>query len=166
MLWFLFLCLFPVHPHVGGETLKIRSLTSTRMPVHPHVGGETDDAELQGLIDIRSIPTWVGKPLSLEEHLTPPSGPSPRGWGNPFAHHCHGVKPTVHPHVGGETEQEHNLVWPIGRSIPTWVGKPVNCHPPLAMGCGPSPRGWGNRSLVDHVPTISSVHPHVGGETS
>ena len=131
-------------------------------PDHPHAGGEN-----------RLRPN----------NPSPPPGPSPRGWGEPFSiavrHQSNGTIPTRvgrtacavgagpccadHPHAGGE-----NLLTENG------------------AGClrGPSPRGWGERGAprygrigvgtiptrVGRTPTDACRpagawdHPHAGGE--
>ena len=131
---------------------------------HPHAGGEN-----------------VRNSLSLAFSF----GPSPRGWGEQTRHHLKRQPPrtiptrvgrtiqaqrlrndiTDHPHAGGE-----NDVWVI--------------LPPCKVG--PSPRGWGERTVASRfflttrtIPTrvgrtslrefqkeLAADHPHAGGENS
>ena len=113
----------------------------------------------------------------------PIGGPSPRGWGNPEANRViaekaraiptrvgkslrtgkHAPKSTGHPHAGGEIAS-----YPVAEQ----------------QGVGPSPRGWGNPSMIISIncssraiPTrvgkswdsrktqaLQAGHPHAGGE--
>ena len=162
-----------VHPRVGGETPRGRSLRNSAarlgsIPawagkpvspgrgrcrgegVHPRVGGETpgrtsDDAA-GGVHPRVGGETGTGSTPALNR------GPSPRGRGN----HVARLRPClvdeeVHPRVGGET---------AGRRRRLSVGGET-------LDPGPSPRGRGNPSprCRSRSARPSRVHPRVGGET-
>ena len=146
--------------------MQVPSLT-IRNAVHPHVGGETRRVGAAHQLCLRSIPTWVGKPMDGVGASGWGSGPSPRGWGNHAATSDSFQSITVHPHVGGETRRHLDLPPPVFRSIPTWVGKPpLGWHWPL-HGLRSIPTWVGEtESSHRHMYQLCTVHPHVGGETS
>ncbi len=152
-----------VHPRVGGETAKGWTCPARRR-VHPRVGGETVGYTLDGVPIKGPSPRGRGNPQRAVRYQHA-SGSIPAWAGKPVRVDRELAQPRVHPRVGGET--------------PSGLGKQV-------AGCGPSPRGRGNRGPGVHLgvpvgsipawagkPPLAAfsaksmrVHPRVGGETA
>ena len=114
---------------------------------HPHAGGENGVRSGDGRPPPRTIPTRVGR--------TPASRAS-----------CDRIRPD-HPHAGGEnaTEQRPERAQHTdhphagGENMPVVDGRRDDLR-------GPSPRGWGERSLPPGPRPSPSDHPHAGGENA
>ena len=171
------------HPHVGGENSMSADPPNPDSGPSPRGWGERERG-IRGPRAARTIPTWVGRTPVLPrfrrrsadhphvggENPTarrsgwPPSGPSPRGWG------------------------ERGSITAAGgyfRTIPTWVGRTFHRlaslsrnpdHPhvggenfarqsnsfPLA---GPSPRGWGELHVMSPILSSTRTIPTWVGRT-
>ena len=91
-----------------------------------------------------SIPAWAGKPPTP---LTP------------------AVTPWVHPRVGGETDDEAgDEIYRRGPSPRGRGNRPLGG--PAGVVCGSIPAWAGKPGICTQSPTLTEVHPRVGGETS
>ena len=152
-----------VHPHAGGESLFLFG-AAKHSGVHPHAGGESSHKVDFYLLISGSSPRGWGKQrrvyffLSLGRFI-------PTRVGKAHRVKIKHVTTTVHPHAGGES-----------RAI----------YPATNRPRGSSPRGWGKqfnyRTLYRDVrfiptrvgkalkpswpPSLPTVHPHAGGESS
>ena len=152
----------PDHPHAGGENLQPGMNAQTQAGPSPRGWGELRHAP-RCLGRARTIPTRVGRTLSIRWHRRVAAGPSPRGWGEraqllPRIRSGRTIPTRVgrtdtsdgrvanlsdHPHAGGENE------------IGLWG---------VTAKDGPSPRGWGEHSRLLNPPPDFPDHPHAGGE--
>ena len=173
---------WPVYPRVGGGTTRRLRTNTCIFGLSPRGRGNlgTTNHAIHGR---RSIPAWAGEPLlfhappsacgvyprvgggTLNTHLglSGEEGLSPRGRGNPGVHLANRVR------VG---------------SIPAWAGEPAGCPSPslrcgvyprvgggtrkelvlIPTAIGLSPRGRGNRELLNHVDALNRSIPAWAGE--
>ena len=104
--------------------------------------------------------------------------------GNSGRLRAEGTDAPVHPHVRGGTGYSTWTAWTLYWFIPTCVGEQLVRHGEKLLTLGSSPRAWGtvtesthgvdkvrfiptcvgNRFSMEHIYTLSPVHPHVRGE--
>ena len=170
-----------VHPHVGGEHPPDPPLDLDNHGSSPR-GWGTRVIQPVSAIGGRFIPTWVGNTQMAQEH-TAGARFIPTWVGNTPVIVLDNVQFSVHPHVGGEHGRPTSQM--VKCSVHPHVGgEHRNVRPGQTIIGGSSPRGWGTRELVTRVPkdlrfiptwvgntstartgsSITTVHPHVGGE--
>ena len=150
------------HPHAGGEIIGIINESGLYAGPSPRGWGNRGAYGGGGRIG-RAIPTRVGKssppdpgggsgtghPHAGGEILVrnpqpdKPIGPSPRGWGNPFAQSLLASPIRAIPtRVGKSTRQSSGCKIPTGH--PHAGGEIPSLTTNARSASGPSPRGWGN----------------------
>ena len=137
----------PVHPHVRGQPLTMRSGALTkgftptcvgtacwwrswcRTPrVHPHVRGDSRLRRPAMIRRVGSPPRAWGQPLPLER-VANPNGFTPTCVGTARTARRRALVITVHPHVRGDSGRFHGLPFCGIGSPPRAWGQQVGEHP-------------------------------------
>jgi len=131
--------------------------------VHPHVRGDSQPRTDEGMAEVGSPPRawgqhWLGSRNSPLCRFTPTCVGTART--NPCTRH----RPTVHPHVRGDSRNVPERPRGRGGSPPRAWGQPCR-RGPLADGRRFTPTCVGTAGRTTSGSTASTVHPHVRGDS-
>src|SRR5437764_611168 len=97
-------------------------------------------------------------------HVTD-TGPSPRSWGKQSIWGRHSLPDRTIPTLVGKTAYVQNTPAPTP-DHPHARGENAMGTGNSVVGCGPSPRSWGKRSLYDHAGRPNRTIPTLVGKTT